>query len=65
MDNSERKQFFAELLKGRKVSVSDGQYYASVTLSRNDEYIQNAKRQAALSKLTVEEKKLLGLYDKQ
>lgn len=59
MSSKERVLFFQNMLKGRDVHVSEGTSYASVTLSKDN--IELTKREIALSKLTDEEKELLGL----
>ncbi len=57
----ERKKFFKDVLSGRNVCVGDGSSYASVMLYRDCELAEAEKREAALKKLTDEEKRLLGL----
>lgn len=60
MDEKERVEYFRRLLCGRdNVTITDGQFYASVTLHRKD--LEKTKKEIALAKLTDEEKYLLGL----
>ncbi len=61
MTMPERKKFFEDVLAGRNVYVGEGSAYASVMLYRNCDLEKYEKREAALKKLTDEEKQLLGL----
>lgn len=62
MDEKDRVAYFRQLLCGRNnVSVTDGQFYASVILHRKD--LERTKKEIALAKLTDEEKILLGLLN--
>lgn len=62
MSNADRVRHFRQLLCGRNdVTVSEGQYYASVILHRKN--LEDVKRGIALAKLTDEEKRLLGLMN--
>lgn len=65
--------YWRELLKGRDVTVENGQYYASVKLYPGRDAAKEAKREAekvkaemqnALNKLTPRERALLGLGGK-
>jgi hypothetical protein len=67
MTMADRVKFFKDMLQGRDVKVTDGNFYSSVCLHQNDKEIERAvkendMRKKALSKLTDEEKKLLGIY---
>lgn len=61
MTTPEMKKFFETIFTGRDVCVGDGNAYASVMLYRNSKMAEDEKREAALKKLTDEEKQLLGL----
>jgi hypothetical protein len=60
MSSDERVNHFKEIFKDRNVKISDSNYYASFTISTNEETLEDKKRNA-LNKLTPEEKLLLGL----
>lgn len=57
----DRVKYFQNMLHNRKVYVSRGSAYASVTLSKTN--TEKTKKEIALAKLTDEEKQLLGLRD--
>lgn len=59
MSSEKRVLEFKKLLSRRNVHVTKGQFYASVKLSQTP--TEDERRQKALSKLTDEERKLLGL----
>ena len=66
MTREDRVKFFKNMLQGRDVKVTDGNFFSSVCLHQNDKEIESAikendRRKKALSKLTDEEKKLLGI----
>lgn len=61
MTPEERVEYMKEMCSGRPVSFSPGRYYASTVMHFSEEDVQEAKRIAALNKLTPEERKLLGL----
>lgn len=67
MNHEQRQLFMEKLLGDRDVAVEQGQYYASVQLVMGKSEMlrkqreQEMIRQQALSKLTEEEKTLLGL----
>lgn len=54
-------QYFNKVFNRRKVNVKSGNFFASVVLERD--IPENEKRKIALSKLTEEEKELLGLKE--
>lgn len=55
-----RVEYFKDLLKDRDVEVLPGTSYASCVLTTHKETIKE-KREKVLNKLTLEERKLLGL----
>ena len=59
MSSEKRVLEFKKLLSRRNVHVTKSQFYASVKLSQTP--TEDERRQKALSKLTDEERKLLGL----
>jgi len=61
MSSDERVNFFQKILKDRPTTVSDGQYYASVTLHSTQYSEEDLLREKALAKLTPEEIKALGI----
>jgi hypothetical protein len=62
MKPKERAEAARELLKNRPVTIKDGQYYASFVISgvMTDEDKLRVKRDKILSKLSVEEREILG-----
>lgn len=58
-DDESLVEHFKQMLSTRDVDVETSCIYGAVTLKRHD--LDEAKRQVALSKLTSEEKRLLGL----
>ena len=64
MNSDERAKAIGEILKDRDVTVSPGQYFASVIITTTKETEgerQEKLRNAALAKLSAEEKAALGL----
>ena len=59
LTSKERTYFFKTLLRGADVTVSEGQFDGSIWLNKRSP--EDAIRAAALAKLTVEEKVVLGL----
>lgn len=57
----ERSEEITVLFKNRPVKISQGNAYASFTISLEDKEADEFKRQQALLKLTDEDKKALGL----
>ena len=60
MKPEERVKYFKELLKDRDVEVLPGTSYASCVLTTHKETIEEKKKKI-LNKLSLEERKLLGL----
>ncbi|MCM1121179.1 MAG: hypothetical protein NC416_01210 [Eubacterium sp.] len=60
MKSDERVSYFKELLKDRDVEVLPGTSYVSCVITRHRETVEE-KKEKVLSKLTHEERKLLGL----
>lgn len=67
MNPSQRKDFVTKMLGDRDVAVKEGQYYASVELLMGKteimrkEHEKEILKQKALSKLSMEDRELLGL----
>ena len=64
MSSEKRMEFFRKLLQDRPVVVQEAVYFASVGISLPDKPAQEFSRKVALSKLTPEERVLLGLPEK-
>ena len=64
MPSKERAVFFRKLLQDRPVIVEENGQFASVGISLSAKPAQEFSRKKALSKLTPEERELLGLSDK-
>lgn len=59
--NAANRDFLKRELDKAGVKVSDSDFYSAVRLDFSEEEINDSKRIAALSKLSDEEKELLGL----
>ena len=61
--NDQRLNHFKNLFKDRDVNIIDGNYYNSVKIQseKSKEEIEKEKKKKALSKLSEEDKKILGL----
>ena len=62
-DDSKRLALFRQMLEKRPVKVEPSNYWHSVRIDIPDERLNELRRQAALAKLTKEERELLGLAE--